>query len=265
MSAERAYDIVNLRTGGGGPFQPHARVFCTNCTNRLEFQVVNSPPPEHVAKKIRGKGWEFVLENRRYTRCPECIRVRDATRKGESPGPKQADVELFGKQVSLPVNIVPPGMVPPPPPVREPQIFREKPAPQAEPEAMLVPTRDLASIAAALTSLSNNIADMVATMKATLKANASAHDLPTTMLPVHETSPDRVVNIRKSANARAVAYAERVRNALEQIRKKKSNGREPSLQEYVKNLTAMGVEPFRPGRPWSASIVQKHLDAMDSR
>lgn len=273
MSADRAYDIVNLRPGGGGLHQPHVRVHCSNCTNLLEFQVANSPPPEHIAKKIRGKGWEFDLGNRRYTRCPECIRVRDAQRKGESPGPKQIAVELFGKKVELPVTVVPAELVPPPAPAREPVVFRkdQPPAPE-EPEITAVPTRDLDSVATAVMSLSRNIADLVVTMKATLKAlhapAVAAHEIPAAV-PLASTrtekAPEHVAKLRKSMRAKSDAYTERVRNALQTIRRKKTNGREPSLHEYVKNLNAMGVEPFRPGRPWSPSIVQKHLDAMDSR
>jgi hypothetical protein len=122
----RAFSIVNLRTGGSGPFQPHVRVFCSNCTGRLEFACVNSRPPEAIAKTIRAKGWEFILENARYTRCPDCIILRDAARKGESPGPKKQEVELFGRSVALPVNILPPDLRAPPPPARESRVFKEK-------------------------------------------------------------------------------------------------------------------------------------------
>lgn len=159
-----AYQIANLRTGGSGPFQPHVRVYCGNCTNRLEFPCANSRPPEHIAKAVRHKGWEFELHNRRRSRCPECIKLHAATRQGESPGAKRL-IELFGRKVELPVNIIPedartlppepaptppaprPAPPPPPAPVREivkaepkPLVVQEKrpkPQPQPQPQPQL--------------------------------------------------------------------------------------------------------------------------------
>jgi hypothetical protein len=267
----RAFSIVNLRTGGSGPFQPHVRVFCSNCTGRLEFACVNSRPPEAIAKTIRAKGWEFILENARYTRCPDCIILRDAARKGESPGPKRQEVELFGRSVA-----VPPDLRAPPPPAREARVFKEKgssdgdgienAARRASPPSLgglsaagaqryrieLTTERDLADVVTALKTI--GLTTMIALITHEAEPNA----------PRTPAAVERVAKIRQSMADRSRAYTERVRNALLEIRRAKSNGREPTAFEYARALTAMGVEPFRPGRPWSHTIVQKHLDAMDS-
>ncbi len=274
MSADRAYGIVNLRTGGSGSFQPHVRVHCSNCTTRLEFACVNSRPPEVIAKTIRSKGWEFVLENRRYTRCPECIRLRDASRSGESPGPKVCDVELFGRTVSLPAKMVPAEALPPPPPpqpVPEPRIFRSDPRPRPPTPTPalgqryrieMTSERDIADLITALKDLGNPT--MITLITEQAAAAPASSDVPFAA-PRNNKSVEHIAKIRTTMAEKSKAYTERVRNALQEIRCKKTNGREPSLHDYVKNLTAMGVEPFRPGRPWSAAIVQKHLDSMDSR
>lgn len=290
MNGDLAYDVVNLRPGGGGMFQPHCRVRCSNCTgpaSTLEFALVTSTPPEHVAKKIRSKGWEFDLRNRRYTRCPECIRVRDASRKGESPGPKQVPVELFGKKVELPVNVVPPELVPPPPPVREPVVF--KPTPPVETPTIPLPTtteivaliaalkgrdaRDLEMIGA-LKGMGDSVRELVATLNEMMPRLLAAIG-PTQPVTQHtkvvaKEEPalgERAAKsdkIRKTFKKKSEDYTKRVRDALRAIRKTKSNGREPSMHEYIVGLRKMNIEPFRPGRPWSATIVQKHLDAIDA-
>jgi hypothetical protein len=265
----RAYEVLSLRTGGSGAWLPHVRVFCTNCTGRLEFPMVNSRPPEAIAKAIRAKGWEFVLENARYTLCPECIGLREAKRKGESPGPKQHPVQLFGQTVDLPEKIVPPDLVPPPSPTREPRVFKEeRPAPPPQPSRgrpmqryriEMATAHDLADLVVALKALGDTTMISLVT-----EETPAAHPVDTPYSPKAK-SPEHIKKIRQSAEQRSKAYTERVRNALLEIRKEKSNGRPPSVTEYVRGLNKRGVEPFRPGRPWSVSIVQKHLDAMDSR
>ena len=69
---------------------PHVVVRCagqhggTRCTNRLEFPAIGKTPPEHVAKHIRGKAWDFTLGNGARTRCPDCQQRERAGRAGDS-------------------------------------------------------------------------------------------------------------------------------------------------------------------------------------
>jgi hypothetical protein len=92
------YDIAG-RKNGGGAFVPHVIVRCATCPTRLEFMALGSTPPEHVAKTIRGKGWQFTLGNSSKNRCPECDQKEAGARAGDS-GKKM--VTMLGQSVVIP-------------------------------------------------------------------------------------------------------------------------------------------------------------------
>ncbi len=103
--SDLAYQIRGKRLGPG-PFVPHAIAVCAGgCNLRLEFPTVGKTPPEHVAKHIRSKGWEFDLYNPSMTRCPGCIKKREERRRGDS-GRKVVD--LFTRKVEIPAELAPP-------------------------------------------------------------------------------------------------------------------------------------------------------------
>jgi hypothetical protein len=102
------FDISSRRNGGGG-FVPHVIVRCHKCPSRLEFPAIGRTPPEHVAKAIRQKGWEFTLGSYSKTRCPECQVEEAEARAGDSS--KQV-VTMLGKEVAVPKEILEPAATP---------------------------------------------------------------------------------------------------------------------------------------------------------
>ena len=91
------YEITG-RKNGGGNFVPHVVLKCAKCPSRLEFPAIGKTPPEHVAKHIRGKGWQFRLGSYSCTRCPECDQKENAERAGDS-GKRM--VTILGQSVAI--------------------------------------------------------------------------------------------------------------------------------------------------------------------
>jgi hypothetical protein len=91
------YEITGRRNGGGN-FVPHVVLKCAKCPSRLEFPAIGKTPPEHVAKHIRGKGWQFRLGSYSCTRCPECDQKENAQRAGDS-GKRM--VTILGQSVAI--------------------------------------------------------------------------------------------------------------------------------------------------------------------
>ena len=91
------YEITG-RKNGGGNFVPHVVLKCAKCPSRLEFPAIGKTPPEHVAKHIRGKGWQFRLGSYSCTRCPECDQKENAARAGDS-GKRM--VTILGQSVAI--------------------------------------------------------------------------------------------------------------------------------------------------------------------
>jgi len=91
------YEITGRRNGGGN-FVPHVVLKCAKCPSRLEFPAIGKTPPEHVAKHIRGKGWQFKLGSYSTTRCPECDQKENAARAGDS-GKRM--VTILGQSVAI--------------------------------------------------------------------------------------------------------------------------------------------------------------------
>ena len=91
------YEITG-RKNGGGNFVPHVVLKCAKCPSRLEFPAIGKTPPEHVAKHIRGKGWQFRLGSYSCTRCPECDQKENAARAGDS-GKRM--VTILGQSIAI--------------------------------------------------------------------------------------------------------------------------------------------------------------------
>ena len=108
------YEITGRRNGGGN-FVPHVVLKCAKCPSRLEFPAIGKTPPEHVAKHIRGKGWQFRLGSYSCTRCPECDQKENAQRCGDS-GKRM--VTILGQSVAVKKELA----------VLAPAVNSEKPA-----------------------------------------------------------------------------------------------------------------------------------------
>ena len=81
------YEITGRRNGGGN-FVPHIVLKCAKCRSRLEFPAIGKTPPEHVAKHIRGKGWQFRLGSysRRAARSAIRRKMRARRRQWQAHG-----------------------------------------------------------------------------------------------------------------------------------------------------------------------------------
>lgn len=122
------YEITGRRNGGGN-FVPHVVLKCAKCPSRLEFPAIGKTPPEHVAKHIRGKGWQFRLGSYSTTRCPECDQKENAARAGDS-GKRM--VTILGQSVAIKRELA----------ELAPVVNSEKPPPRATRDFRLVVRSD---------------------------------------------------------------------------------------------------------------------------
>lgn len=232
---ELAYTI-NGRFNDGGQLVPHIVVRCSNCTNELVFPKRYLEPPQHIAKRIRDKQWEFDLYNRKLSMCPECIQIRDNSRHGES-GKKS--IPLMGTRVLIPAQLLP---------------SRAKPQEPLRHYAVVVETRRTWEqlrqfLEKGLTVVKIEQIDAE-------KARESARpEVPETILaPVEIPHADQ----RKAgARARVDAHRTRVHEAISEALHKAPNAGPKALAGY---LNRIHVPTYGRAKSWTESNIGPHLE-----